>query len=258
MTSLRQLIHEFRFDQRIFWRNPAAVFFTVALPVLLLLLLCAVSNSQSTHSAGSGLIAVAVYVPAMITLGVAYAGFADLAIRLTMARERGSLKRIRGTPLPSVLLVGGRMATAMVLAAVLVIAPTLLGALIYDTPLPSNLWLLIGALAVAVPALAALGFALTIVIPSEPAAAPIANALLLPLYFASGLFINYEVLPRFLQDVAAIFPVRPLFELLTDAYGSTHQTAGAVLGDVGLIAAWGVGGLVVALARFRWVPQAQR
>ncbi len=258
MRSTRQLLHEFGIDQRIFWRNPAAVFFTIALPVLLLLLLCAVSSSQSGHTTGTGLISVNVYVPAMITLGVAYAAFADLAIRLTMARERGSLKRVRGTPLPPVLVVCARMATALVLAGLLVVLPTLLGALIYGTAMPSDLWLLAGTIAVAVPSLAALGFALTILIPSEPAAAPIANALLLPLFFASGLFISSDVLPEFLRKIAVIFPLRPLFELMTDAYGSSHQSFGAVAAHLGLIAAWGVVGLALALTRFRWVPQAQR
>ncbi len=258
MRAARQLVHEFAVDQRIFWRNPAAVFFTVALPVLLLLLLCTVSSSQSGHTAGTGLISVDVYVPAMITLGVAYATFADLAIRLTMARERGTLKRVRGTPLPLALVVCGRMATALVLASLLVILPTLLGALLYGTALPSRLLLLLGTLAVAVPSLAALGFALTIVVPSEPAAAPIANALLLPLFFASGLFISYDVLPQLLRDVAVVFPLRPLFELMTVAYGSSHQNVGALAADLAVVAAWGLVGLVLALTRFRWVPQAQR
>lgn len=258
MSPIRQLFHEFGVDQRIFWRNPAAVFFTIALPVLLLLLLCAVSSSQPGSAAGTGLISVDVYVPAMITLGVAYAAFADLAIRLTMARERGTLKRVRSTPLPPVLVVCGRMATALVLATLLVILPTALGALLYGTALPGKLWLLVGTLVVAVPALAALGFALTIVIPSEPAAAPIANALLLPLFFASGLFIDSDVLPQALRDIAVVFPLQPLFELMTVAFGSARASAGALAADLAVIAAWGAVGLALALMRFRWVPQAQR
>jgi ABC-2 type transport system permease protein len=256
LSGARRLAHEFRFDQRIFWRNPAAVFFTVALPVLLLLLLCSVSSSHAGGTAGTGLIPVEVYVPAMITLGVAYAAFADLAIRLTLARERGTLKRVRGTPLPASFLVCGSMASAIVLAAVLVVLPTALGATIYGTPLPGQVWLLGAAVAVAVPSFAALGFALTIWIPSEAAAAPIANAVLLPLYFASGLFIDHDVLPPFLQRIGAAFPIRPLFELTTHAFAS-GPPGGEIVLDLVRIAAWGAAGTLVALWRFRWVPRGQ-
>lgn len=257
MSPVRRLLHELSFDQRIFWRNPAAVFFTVALPVLLLLLLCSVSAANG-GGVGDGLVSVDLYVPAMITLGVAYASFADLAIRLTLARERGTLKRLRGTPLPPAFAICGSTSSALVLAVILVVLPTGLGAAIYDTPLPSDVGLLILTLIVAVPSFAALGFALTILVRSEAAAAPIANAALLPLYFASGLFIDFDVLPGLLQTIGSVFPLRPLFELLVDAFGSGTRGGGATAGDLAQVAAWGLSGLLLALWRFRWVPEGQR
>ena len=36
MTAARLAAHQFRFDQKVFWRNPASVFFTVALPLIFL------------------------------------------------------------------------------------------------------------------------------------------------------------------------------------------------------------------------------
>jgi len=257
VSAARRLLHELSFDQRIFWRNPAAVFFTVALPVLLLLLLCSVSSANG-GGVGGGLVSVDLYVPAMITLGVVYASFADLAIRLTLARERGTLKRLRGTPLPPAFAICGSTSSTLVLAVILVVLPTGLGAAIYGTPLPDDIGLLLAALIVAVPSFAALGFALTILVRSEAAAAPIANAALLPLYFASGLFIDFDVLPGPLRAIGSVFPLRPLFELLVDAFGSGAPEAGAAAGDLAQIAAWGSFGFLLALWRFRWVPEGQR
>lgn len=257
MSAPRRLLHELSFDQRIFWRNPAAVFFTVALPVLLLILLCAVSSANG-GGVGGGLVSVDNYVPAMITLGVVYAGFADLAIRLTLARERGTLKRLRGTPLPPAFAICGSTSSALVLAVILVALPTALGAAFYGTPLPQDVGLLLAALIVAVPSFAALGFALTILVRSETAAAPIANAVLLPLYFASGLFIDFDVLPGLLQAIGSVFPLRPLFELLSAAFGSGTLDGGTAASRLAQIAGWGMFGLVLALWRFRWVPEGQR
>jgi ABC-2 type transport system permease protein len=257
VSALRQLLHELKFDQRIFWRNPAAVFFTIALPALLLVLLGSVSSANSLL-VGGGLIPVEVYVPAMIALGVAYASFADLSIRLVLARERGTLKRLRGTPLPPIFVVFGSMSSAILLAVVLVAVPILLGTTIFGTELPGRLGLLAAALLVGVPSLAALGFAITILIPSEAAAAPIVNAVLLPLYFASGFFLDYGVLPGFLQSIGSFFPLRPLFELLTGAFTEPVPGGATVARDLGQLAAWGLAGLLLALWRFRWVPQGQR
>ena len=63
-----------------------------------------------------------------------------------------------------------------------------------------------------------LGIALTALIPSQDAAAPIVNALLLPLYFLSGVFVPDDELPSGVIDFANHFPIRPFFQAIFDAY----------------------------------------
>ena len=57
-----------------------------------------------------------------------------------------------------------------------------------------------------------LGIALTAPIPSQDAAAPIVNAMLLPLYFLSGVFIPDDQLPNGVLHFADVFPIRHFFE----------------------------------------------
>ena len=87
------------------------------------------------------------------------------------------------------------------------------------------------------PRFCCLGIALTAAIPSEDAAAPIINALLLPLYFLSGVFIPETEIPNGVLHFADIFPIRHFFEAFFDAYvpdGGSAVSMGQPRGRRGL------------------------
>jgi ABC-2 type transport system permease protein len=78
---------------------------------------------------------------------------------------------------------------------------------------------------------------------------------MLPLYFISGVFIPVSQLPHWLVDVAGVFPVRHLAAALLTAYNPHTPGAGFSGTDLLIVAAWGVGGLALALRRFSWLPR---
>ena len=94
MTGLALALHQFRYDQKIFWRNPASVFFTVMFPVMFLVLLGVIVNGQTIHAQG-GIDATTYFVPAVITLALVSATMVNLAMNLTKMSEGGVLKRLR-------------------------------------------------------------------------------------------------------------------------------------------------------------------
>ena len=63
------VVHQFRYDQKAFWRNPASVFFTVMFPVVLLLIFATVFGGKTVDVRG-GIKTTTYYVPAIITLAV--------------------------------------------------------------------------------------------------------------------------------------------------------------------------------------------
>jgi len=77
---------------------------------------------------------------------------------------------------------------------------------------------------------------------------------MLPLYFISGVFIAVDALPHWLVNVAAVFPVRHLAAALLTAYNPHTAGSGFAGVDLLIVAAWGIGGLLIALRRFSWVP----
>lgn len=248
--------HQLRYDQKIFWRNPAAVFFTVLFPIVLLLIFATVFGDQTIDVAG-GIEITTYYVPAIITLAVVSATMQTLAMSLVIAREEGRLKRGRGTPMPAWVFIAGRVGNSIVVAALMLALVALLGRLLYGVPIPwERAPELLVVLVVGAASFCCLGIALTAAIPSQDAAAPIANVILLPLYFLSGVFIPDDELPSGVIGFADHFPIRPFFQSFFDAY--VHGSGPTLAWDhLAVVAIWGLAGLLLAVRFFRWTPRGE-
>ena len=98
MRSLRLLVRQIRYENRAFWRNPAAAFFTFAFPLIFMFVFQAIFGDQVE---AGGLTAAAFFTPAIVAFSIVNACFTNLAITVTTLREEGILKRVRGTPMPS-------------------------------------------------------------------------------------------------------------------------------------------------------------
>jgi ABC-2 type transport system permease protein len=174
---------------------------------------------------------------------------------LVIAREDGRLKRGRGTPMPPWVFIAGRIGNSIVVALMMLALISVIGRVLYGVPIPwGQLPAILITLVIGAAAFCCLGIALTAAIPSQDAAAPIVNALLLPLYFLSGVFIPDDELPQGVIDFANHFPVRDFFEAFFNAY---LPGGGPSLdwGDLAVVAAWGVAGLLLAIRFFRWTPR---
>jgi len=256
VTGLKLLLHQYRYDQKTFWREPAAVFFTVALPLIFLFLFVSIFGNQPVDLGDHTVKGATYYIPGIITLALLSASTVNLAISLTTLRERGVLKRVRGTPLPPWVFMAGRIMTASAVAVFLVVVVTLIGRLVYGVELPGRtlpgvaLTVLVGTAS-----MCCLGFAMTAIIPSENAAPAVTNAIVLPLYFISGIFIPTDQIPEAMQTVAGVFPVKHVFDAMLYAFDPSSPGPGIRGGDLLVLAAWGVVGLVVATRTFRWTAR---
>ena len=257
MSTAELVAHQLRFDQKSFWRNPASVFFTVMFPVLFLIIFSVIFSGQTVDVAGKGIDVEAYYVPAIITLAVVSATMQSLAMSLTIAREDGRLKRGRGTPMPPWVFIAGRVGNAIVVSLLMLLLLAAIGKIAFTVPIPwSRLPEIIFTLAVGAAAFCCLGIALTAAIPSEDAAAPIANFVLLPLYFLSGVFVPEDQIPGGVLAFADAFPIRHFFEAFFSVYEpSRYGGAGMQWGHLAVVAAWGVLGLFLAVRFFRWTPR---
>lgn len=260
MSTFTLIRHQFRYDRTRFRRDPAGLGYAIGFPLIFLFIFVAVlGNNEETGRVGGRTLASAnYYLPGIITLSVVSVTFVNLAVTLTTSRERGTLKRVRGTPLPAWVFIAGRIATAITVTVLLVVVVVAVGALFYDVEVPTaTLPGALLALVLGAAAFCCLAFALTIITPSPGAASAIAFALSLVLYFISGLFARNDTIPSAVQQVADLFPVKHLFAALAIAFDSNTAGTGVAVADLAVLAAWGVAGFLVAIRFFRWSPASE-
>jgi ABC-2 type transport system permease protein len=249
--------HQFHYDLLAFFRNRQSRFFTLALPVLFLVIFGSVfgGSDHSVRVSGGAIPTSAYYVPGIMTLGIIAAAFVNLVISVVAQRETGVLKRRRATPVPATALIAGRSLTSVVVALFTTAILLVLGWIFFRAHVParSGLSLLVTVI-VGTVSFGCMGYALASVIRNEDAAQPVTQAVMLPLYFISGVFVAVTTLPHWLVDIADVFPVRHLAAALLAAYNPHVTGAGFAGWDLLIVTAWGVAGLVIAQKRFSRLP----
>lgn len=248
---LRSVLQQVRWELVGYRRDPTAVLFTLALPVLFLVLFVSIFGNEEF---APGLRFAALQVPGFVVFGVTSATFLPLCIGLVQKREAGVLKRLRGTPLPASHFIAGVVGTSAALSLALTVVLVVVGVVGYDVGLIAAgvpgalLALLLGGAT-----MSALGIALTAAVSTPQGANAVANASVLPLYFISGIFIRSTELPDALLSVAAFFPVRAFFEAVQPAFDPT-ATDILPLRWLTVLLAWLVVAVLVAVRTFRWEP----
>jgi ABC-2 type transport system permease protein len=234
---------QFRFERRLFWRNPSAAFFNFALPLIFLLLVATVfslDQEELNH-----------FIPGIAGMSILTTTFTALAHNVTALREQGILKRMRGTPLPPLAYFGGVIGNAVANAVIQVAVVLVLGHILYDVPWPQD-WLALGVFVLlGVVALGSLGIALSHAIPNLDAAAAYVNAVFLPLIFISGTFYDPDHLPDALETIARALPLTPVIDGLYGAIVSGEGLADNAAG-IAVLLAWCAAGTFAAVRWFRW------
>ncbi len=258
MRALRLLRHQTRSDLKVFFRNPASVFFTFLLPLIFLFLFTTIFGNAEIEVAGGVIKGATYYVPSILALSIVSTTVVSLAFSLVVARDREILKRVEATPLPRWVFLAGQVVTRIVVTLLLTVIVLLIGRLVYGVDIPTTTMpAVLVTLVVGAAAGCCLGFAMTLIIPNEDSAAAVTNGILLPLYFISGIFIPESELQKteWLLTVAGLFPVRHLFQAMLQAFDPAATGSAFAPRDLAIIAAWGVGGAAVAVWRFRFTPR---
>jgi ABC-2 type transport system permease protein len=241
MSVLALAWEQFRFERRMFWRNPSAAFFNFLLPLLLLVLVAAAFAGDDDE--------LEVLVPGVAGMGVLATTFTALAFNLTLLRDERILKRIRGTPMPAGAYLAGLVGSAALNALLQVALVVAIGSLAFGVAWPQDPLLLLLFTLLGVVCFASLGVAFSHAIPNEDAAPAYTNAVFLPLIFISGVFYSEDELPQALKAVAEVLPLKHLIDGLSQAIVGGGGDAAAAAAVVG---AWAIGGIGLAVRYFRW------
>jgi ABC-type multidrug transport system permease subunit len=242
-TSL--VLGQFSHAVRSQWRDPGSWFFAVAFPAVLFALLSAVLRDEVQE----GLAYPQALLPGVLAYGVAVTAFVNLPEATATARDRGVLRRLRGTPLPAWAHLAGRAGAAfgmglITAAPVLAVAVGAFGVRVAPAGIPA----LVLVLAVGAACLLAVGTGLAALIRTARAYAVVSLSVLLPLSFLSGLFPLGVAEPAVVHAVASALPLQHFADALDEALRATSWTPVAWQ-HFAVLVAWGVVGTVAAARR---------
>lgn len=242
-TTARVLSVEVGEGLRAIRREPAALFFSVLMPVGFFALFSSIFGAEQ-DSGTSGLPVAATMLATYGTFGVVSVMLFNPGIGVAEDRARGWLrvKKVSATPLGITLV--ARVLAALPYAVAVMLAMTGMSLLVAGPAVGFGTWLrLMAALTLGALPFALLGLAVGFVA-STNATAAIVNAVFFPMVVASGLWFPLEVLPGFIEAIAPFLPTYHLSQLalaqLTGAAALDHLLA--------LVLTTAIGGAVAALA----------
>ena len=243
-------LHELRAQQRLFWRNREAAFFSFLFPILLLVLLGSVYGDEPIE----GVQAATYLLAGLLGYGIAATAFAGLAITLVVRREAGLLKRVRGTPLSPAVYIAAVIASEVIVIALQALAQIGIGRFLLDAHYPESPAAFAAVLLAGAGCFAAMGVGITALVRSAEGSSAVVNAIYLPMAFISGAFFSTHSMPRVLEALSEVLPLTYLLRLIR----ATFVEGEGLGGDPAALAAllgWGAVGLFFAVRRFRWEPR---
>ena len=228
-------------------REPAALFFILALPLLLLALNGAGGGNEPQEMFG-GVGLVDVLVPGLLLLVMCTSGLMQLPETLAGYRERGFLRRLRVSPLRPWQILGAHAATHLAVAVIGLVLLVGVGTFAFDLTAPAAWGTTAAAIAVSAGMVIAVGFVLAAIAPTVRTTQAAGAALYFPAIFVSGVVFPAEALPDLAQRVAQALPFTYAVRAIREAWtaGTVDVAAFAVLAATVAVA------LVVGLRTFRW------
>ncbi|QIM15699.1 ABC transporter permease [Leucobacter insecticola] len=263
--ALRSGIAAIGIELRSYVRTPDTVFFGFLFPVLMLGIFGVAFGGNGDigelPDGSGGVNMAAYYLPGMVAAGALLTGMQTLAIDIAHEKSSGWLRRLGGTSLSPVSYFLGKAGLVLVTSAAQLVLLLAFAVVVLRVALPSDpaLWsrfawvYLLGLLTMTL-----LGIALSALPRSGKTATAVVIPIVLLLQFISGVYLQFSMLPEWLQNVAGVFPLKWLAQGMRSVFLPDHFAALEASGawDLGLVAlnlgVWLAVGLVLSLLTFRW------
>ena len=243
-----------------FMRQRESVVFTLFFPVILLFIFGTVFKD----TIAPGVTFSQYFVAGMIASGLVNTGFQQLAITIPMERDDGTLKRLRGTPMSVSSYFIGKALLVTILMIVQTVLLLFFGSVVFDLNLPTDpmlwwnfTWLVILGSACST----VLGIAFSVVPKSGRGASAVVSPIVIILQFFSGVFFVFTSLPVWMQQFAALFPLKWLTQGMRSVFLPADFATQEVAGDweIGktalILLIWLIIGLFVSIKTFKWSRQ---
>jgi ABC-2 type transport system permease protein len=246
-------------ELRAFFRNRTYIVFTLALPILMLVVFGSVfitgdflPEDAATRD---------VFIPGIIAIGVMSTCFQSLAFSVALDRESGLIRRLASSPMPKAAYFAGAIVKAVVTTLLATAILIVLAVILFDFSLPADpgRWLTFAwVIGLGVASCSMLGIAYTALIPNARSAAAVVTPPFILIQFISGIFFPLSMLPNFIQIVGQVFPLAWMakglrYVFLPNELAEMEPTGQWELPMVALmLLGWTAVSILITVLTFRW------
>ena len=248
-VMLRGLVSLIGANLRLFVREPVGAFFTLAFPVMLVLIFGTIyGNEPEDMFDGRG--AMDISMPAYTALILGSVGLVGVAINTSSYREAGVLRRFRITPLRPLAYIAADVVANLIMTLVGMAGVLVVGRLLYQVSFEGHALSVFLAVILSGTAMFAVGYLIAGLAPNARAAQVIGMVVLYPMLFLSGARIPLEVMSDSVRTISEYLPLTYVVRLLRglwsgDPWGSLLLETGVLVGVLVICTA-------LAVRLFRW------
>lgn len=257
-SAARVAVSRVGLELRSFSRERQQVVFSFAYPLVMLLIFASIMGDEERPG---GVPFEQYFLAGIAATGIMLTSFQAVGTAVAHERESGQLERLQLLGTPPVAYFAGKAGQVLVTAGVQLALLLPVARYGFDVPMPADaahwltfLWVAaLGALAGTV-----LGIAASALPGSATATATAISALAIVLQFFSGVFFGFLELPGWMQQAAALFPLKWLTQGMRSAFlpeeaGAFEIAGGWEHGRTALVlAAWVIIGVMGCVRTFRW------
>lgn len=202
---------------KLFMREPAAVFFTLAFPMMLLFVFGSIfGNNPAGGFDGRG--SVDISVPGYTGLIIGTTTFMTIPIVIAEYRTQGIFRRLRATPLNPISIIGAQTAIYLLVTLIGLALLFVAGKIFYDLMTPANVALLLLIIVICFMSLAAMGYLVGSYFKSSRTAQVVGNIVYFPQIFLAGAGLPREILPDNLRTWTEWLPMTQVIKLIKEAW----------------------------------------
>jgi ABC-2 type transport system permease protein len=235
-------------ETKLFFREPMIVFFALAFPTILLIILGAIPAFRVPAESLGGLRAIDLYVPIIVAMGLAVFALNSLSQLFATYREKGVLRRMRTTPVKPSLMLGAQLLMSTILSVVTMMVVLAIGRLVFDVRLPRQVPAYLTGYALAAMSMFAIGLLVASLAPNGKSAGAIGTALFFPVVFFAGLWIPRDSMNDVLRTISDFTPLGAGVQSLQDATaGQWPQPL-----HLAVMLGWTIAAGGLAARYFRW------
>jgi ABC-2 type transport system permease protein len=248
-VALRALTSLTVANLRLYLREPVGAFFTLAFPVMLVLIFGTIyGNEPQDMFDGRGSMDIA--MPAYTALILGSVGLLGVAINTSSYREAGILRRFRMTPLSPLAYIAADVIANLIMTLAGMLGVLGVGWLLYRVQFEGNAVFVFLAVILSGTAMFSVGYLIAGLAPNARVAQVIGMVVLYPMLFLSGAGIPLEVMPDSVRTISNFLPLTYVVRLLRglwfgDRWGSLLLETGVLVGVLVICTS-------VAVKLFRW------